>query len=147
MLCYIYVLLFLFQKHSLLLHRTYKCEHRVCGTLEEANKMDLYFAPQGVKQSLYSRVIVRKFEDYRQRLSKAQSRLLHFHPCGEPIQPAPAVPPRRQNVRAKRASVLMKTTQEPHSLLDGNKGRMMELSSPTYSTWGSRLLIDSIMII
>ena len=41
--------------------------------MEEADKCDLLYAPKKVNSGLYTAVIIRKLEEYRLRLRKAQS--------------------------------------------------------------------------
>lgn len=110
-----------------MLSRPYRCNHKVCQTLEDADTTDLYFAPVGIERSDYSKVIVRKFETYRQRLYQAQSRLRRRHPDGDLVEPK-VLEARRQRPlsRQTRASVLMKNTQEIKNRNDSNKGRSLK---------------------
>ena len=67
------------------LSRWYKKSRCRPSTLKEAMKADLYFAPPGFDFSAYTLLIIRMFENYRQRLHVAQSKVKTLVPWGSPV--------------------------------------------------------------
>lgn len=96
----------------------------ICETIEEADRSNLFYAPQNVAPAAYTPVIARKLESYQRRLRHAQSKFRsssipksHFAVV-DPVSGKSRAPAGRRN---KRTNVVKKHALEYKKWAERNK--------------------------